>query len=302
MRRLGGYSLSAFQYFSISVFLLMCASISISVVILSHNEVVNLPRCIAALRGCEDVVVLDDGSTDDSQTVAGKCGTRVVEHPYTSFADQRNWAMEHADLAHDWVLHLDADEVMTPEALLEIEGLLSTLRSKNVGFLPRKMMLGDRWLRFSADYPVYVARLVHKQGPRFVMRGHGEVIDTSSEAAVYLREPMLHYAWSKGWPDWYRRHERYAEAEARRLLSEGAGVSWRDLMQHDDVGRRRALRMLSFKLPFRAVQRFVYAYILRGGFMDGIPGWQFCLAMARYERMISRHLKRLKAGRELTAN
>jgi len=272
----------------------MCASISISVVILSHNEALNLPRCIAAVRDCADVVVLDDGSTDGSPAIVRKCGARVVEHQFVSFADQRNWAMEHAGLSHDWVLHLDADEVMTPEALAEVAVLLPSMQADQVGWIARKVMLGDRWLRFSADYPVYVARLIHKQGPRFVMRGHGEVIDAPAEAGVYLHEPMLHYAWSKGWADWRQRHERYAEAEARRLLSEGAKVSWRDLMQRDDVIRRRALRMLSFKLPFRAAQRFVYAYILRGGFLDGLAGLRFCIAMAQYERMISRHLKRLK--------
>ena len=268
--------------------------IPISIVILSHNEAVNLPRCIVAVKGCGEVVVLDDGSTDGSQTIARSCGARVVEHPYTSFADQRNWAMDHADLQYDWVLHLDADEVMTPAVLREIADLMASLSAGKVGFLPRKMMLGERWLRFSANYPVYVARLIHKQGPRFVMRGHGEVIDAPQDAAVYLQEPMLHYAWSKGWEDWRRRHERYAQAEALRLRDEGAAFSWRDVVQGDDVRRRRALRMLSFKLPFRDVQRFVYSYVLRGGFLDGWPGLQFSWAMARYERMISRSLKKLK--------
>ncbi len=273
--------------------------LGITVVILSHNEAGNLPRCIQAVRDCADVVVLDDGSTDTSQAVARSCGARVVEHPYRSFADQRNWAMEHANLTQDWVLHLDADEVMTPGALREIAGLLPALRPDQVGFLPRKMILGDRWLRFSADYPVYVARLIHRRGPRFVMYGHGEVIDAPAEAGVYLREPMLHYAWSKGWIDWYRRHERYAEAEARRLLKEGSVLCWRDLVVRDPARRRHALRMLSFKIPLRAVQRFVYAYLLRGGFLDGIDGLRFCIAMARYERMIDTCAKTLQ--REVSA-
>ena len=266
----------------------------ISVVILSHNEAVNLPRCIEAVKDCGEVVVLDDGSTDDSQDIARASGARVVEHPFASFADQRNWAMEHADLKYNWVLHLDADEVMTEEALQEISEQLALLDAAAVGFLPRKMMLGDRWLRFSADYPVYVARLIHKQGPRFVMRGHGEIIDAPPDAAVYLKEPMLHYAWSKGWEDWRQRHERYAQAEAQRLLEDGAVFRWRDLLGRDAIVRRRALRMLSFQMPFRDVQRFVYSYVLRGGGLDGWPGLQFCWAMARYERMISRSLKKLK--------
>jgi glycosyltransferase involved in cell wall biosynthesis len=268
----------------------------LSAVILCHNEAVNLDRCIRALRGCHEILVLDDGSADGSPKLAQALGARVATHRFTSFADQRNWAMEHAGLQNEWVLHLDADEVMTPAALQEIAGLLPSLNVGNVGFLPRKMMLDGRWLRFSADYPVHVARVVHKRGPRFVMRGHGEVIDSRSENGVYLREPMLHYAWSKGWDDWHRRHQRYAEAEARRLLLEGAELCLPDLLCRDPSRRRRALRTLSFKLPCRAVQRFVYAYLLRGGFLDGVAGLRFCLAMARYERMINRCLRRLKQG------
>lgn len=269
-------------------------SLPFAVAILSRNEALNLPRCIAAVRDCADVVVLDDGSTDGSPEIARNSGARVVAHRFLSFADQRNWAMEHAGLSHDWVLHLDADEVMTPDALAEIAVLLQSMQPDQVGLIARKVMLGDRWLRFSADYPVYVARLIHRRGPRFVMRGHGEVIDALAEAGVYQREPMLHYAWSKGWTDWRQRHERYAEAEARRLLLEGAEFCWRDLVGRDRARRRRALRMLSFKIPLRAVQRFVYAYLLRGGFLDGLAGLRFCVAMARYERMITRRLRELQ--------
>ena len=89
----------------------MAEPVSISAVVLSHNEAANLPRCLRALRDCAEIVVVDDGSTDDSRRIAAACGARVVEHPFVSFADQRNWAMEQAGLRHDWVLHLDADEV-----------------------------------------------------------------------------------------------------------------------------------------------------------------------------------------------
>ena len=272
--------------------------VPISVVVLCHNEAGNLPRCIDAVASCGEVVLLDDGSTDNSRAVAEASGARVVEHRFESFADQRNWAMAHADLQYDWVLHLDADEVMTAAALEEIDSQRAVMQESQVGFLPRKMMLGDRWLRFSADYPVYVARLVHRQGPRFVMHGHGEIIDAPDHARVTFREPMLHYAWSKGWADWMQRHARYAHAEALRLNAEGAAFSTWDLFRSDRVRRRRAIRMLSFRLPFRPAQRLIYSYILRGGFLDGHAGLTFSLAMARYERMISRALEKMQKGRE----
>jgi glycosyltransferase involved in cell wall biosynthesis len=273
-------------------------SIPVSVVILCHNEACNLERCIAALRGCAEIVVLDDGSTDGSQALAQSLGARVVHHRYVSFADQRNWAMDHAELAHDWVLHLDADEVVTGGLLNEVGEIVDMLGPSRVGFVARKMILDGRWLRRCADYPVFVARLVHRRGPRFVMRGHGEVIDAPPTSPIYLQGPFLHYVFSKGWDDWYARHEQYAKAEARRIVRGLPPLSLGQLLSPDRTVRRSMIRALSYRLPARPWQRFIYSYVLRCGFLDGGRGWQFCRAMVRYERMIDVELKRcLSEGR-----
>ena len=266
--------------------------LSISAVVLSHNEAANLPRCLRALRDCAEVVVVDDGSTDDSPRVAAECGARVVVHPFVSFADQRNWAMDAAGLRHDWVLHLDADEVVTPELLGEIRRRLPALEAGAVGLLARKVMLGDQWLKHSADYPVYVPRLVHRRGPRYAMRGHGETLEVAPAASVYFAEPLLHYNFSKGWAEWRARHLRYAAAEAARIRSGGTALSLRKLTSRDRAARRAAARALSYRLPGRPILRFLYAYGLRLGFLDGAAGWRFCRAMADYERMIDAELRK----------
>ena len=266
-------------------------SLPISAVVLSHNEAGNLPRCLRALRACAEVVVVDDGSTDDSPRIAAECGARVVAHSFASFADQRNWAMDEAGLKNDWVLHLDADEVAPPELLAEIRRRLPALEPGSVGQLARQVMLGDQWLKHSADYPVYVPRLVHRRGPRFEMRGHGETLAVAPGAAVYFDEPLWHYNFSKGWAEWRARHLRYAAAEAARIRAGGAGLPFRALFSPDRATRRAALRALSYRLPGRPALRFVYAYVWRRGFLDGAAGWRFCRAMAEYERMIDAALR-----------
>lgn len=270
----------------------MPGAIPISAVVLSHNEAANLPRCLQALRACAEVVVVDDGSTDGSPRIAAECGARVVRHSFASFAAQRNWAMENAGLTQDWVLHLDADEVVTPAFLEEVRRRLPALPARAAGFFARRVMLDGRWLHFSADYPVYVPRLVHRNGLCYAMRGHGEVLATEPEQAVYLREPVLHYTFSKGWEEWRTRHRRYAAAEAGRIQAGLPPFSFRALIAPDRAVRRAAWRAWSYRLPGRPGLRFLYAYFLRLGFLDGRAGLRFSLAMAEYERMIDAELRR----------
>jgi glycosyltransferase involved in cell wall biosynthesis len=269
--------------------------IPVSAVILCHNEVMNLERCIAALGRFTEVVVVDDGSTDGSQALAQSLGARVLHHAYESYAGQRNWAVSFGDLQCAWSFHLDADEVLSVEGVEEIGEKLKNLDRTHVGAVARKMILDGRWLRRCADYPVYVPRLLHKGGPRYIMKGHGEVIDAPKHSFVYLQEPMLHYVFSKGWDDWYSRHRKYAKDEAIRLVSGLPAVALRDLFARDRTARRAMLRTLSYRLPARPLQRFLYAYLFRRGFLDGQPGWDFCRAMVWYERRIDIEVRGLLA-------
>ena len=93
----------------------------ITVVILTRNEADNIARCLQSLQWADELVVVDDGSTDDTVALAENNGARVIHHRFESFAKQRNWALEHGQLKNEWVLMLDADETSTPEFQAAIE-------------------------------------------------------------------------------------------------------------------------------------------------------------------------------------
>ncbi len=105
---------------------------------------------------------------------------------------------------------------------------------------------------------------------------------------------MLHHAFSKGWPEWRERHQRYARAEAQRILEGLPPFEWQDLVAGNRSRRRAALRALSYRCPGRPFLRFLYAYGFRLGFLDGRAGLVFCRAMANYEAMINAALKRTR--------
>jgi len=271
--------------------------IPVSVIILARNEVANLPRCIAALGFTDDVIVVDDRSEDGTAVVARGAGARVVEHAMATFADQRNWAMEHAGAKHEWVLHLDADEIVTPPLAREVgERVHGCGPETAVFYMARKMMLGDKWLRFSGTYPAYVPRLVRRERVRFRQSGHGDVLGEVEGECDHLDEPCLHYNFSKGWAEWFERHDRYASREAAMLFRQCPELDLPGCFSSDPVRKRKAVRSLSYRLPLRPGLRFLYVYLLRGGFLDGKAGFRYCRLQARYERMIDKKLRESRSG------
>ena len=94
---------------------------SISILILTLNEEKNLPACLEAIAWCDDIVVLDSFSTDGTVEIAKKFGVRVYQRQFDNFAGQRNFALTNFDFRHEWVFHLDADEIITDELKSEME-------------------------------------------------------------------------------------------------------------------------------------------------------------------------------------
>ena len=263
-----------------------------SVVILTLNEEVALPACLASLAGCDDIVVLDSGSTDRTAELSRAAGARVVTRPFDDFAGQRNFAQREIKFRHPWVFHLDADERMTPE--LDAECRRAAARSDLDGFrVAPKMIFEGRWIRHCTDYPAYQARLVRAQRFVFIQVGHGQREDPTM-AMENLRQNYLHDLSVYGTESWLAKHRRYARDEAQALLGSSAAAAWSGLLSSDRLRRRRALKRLSFVLPFRPALRFVYQYVVRRGFLDGRPGFQYCCLLSRYEGFIAQEIRNLK--------
>lgn len=271
-----------------------------SIVILTLNEAHNLPGCLNSVRGCEDVVVLDSGSTDQTTAIARQHGARVFVRAFDSFAGQRNHAQRNLPFQHDWVLHLDADERATPELLAECE-TVSVQTNVDGFFVAPRMMWRGRWIPRCTDFPAYQARLARRSTFTFIDVGHGQR-EAPELRMGYLSANYHHNLSSGGAAAWLEKHHRYARIEAEARWTQAAVSPWK-LLNPDRLQRRRAIKYWSHALPCRGFQRFFYQYLLRGGFLDGAAGLEYCRLLARYEGFIAAENKILAgAAREGRGN
>lgn len=260
------------------------AGLGITVVVLTYNEEANLADCLQSCAWCDDVHVVDSGSTDATVEVARQLGASVHTNPFQSFGQQRNWAIDHVPHKHDWVFHLDADERMTPELVEEMRAVVEAASTKAGYYVPHKLIFMGRWVRRAeGGYPVYQMRFFHRGRMRFRDHGHGQREDTRGEIGL-LRQPYLHYNFSKGIDDWVDKHNRYSTLEARQIVSghsepDGGGSPF-----GNTVERRRFFKSRLYpKLPGRWLWRFLWMYVLRFGFLDGRAGLHYCLLVSTYD-------------------
>jgi acetyltransferase-like isoleucine patch superfamily enzyme/glycosyltransferase involved in cell wall biosynthesis len=274
--------------------------VPISVVVLTLNEEVNIADCLASCAWSDDVHVLDSGSMDRTVEISRSLGAGVWQHPFTSFGEQRNWAIENIPMRHEWIFHLDADERFTPE-LARAMGELLARKPEEAGFhIPQKLMFMGRWLKRSAAYPTYQMRLFHRTRMRFCDYGHGQR-ELTEGAVGSLNVPYLHYGFAKGLYDWFDKHNRYSSLEAlqfaNRVLGHGTGLRLRDVLSGDRVKRRRAWKDLGYRLPFRAQLRWFVTLFVLGGILEGRAGLTYAGLISTYERMTSLKLTLLRQQR-----
>lgn len=268
-----------------------------SIAILTLNEEANLPGCLASVAGCDDIVVLDSGSTDRTAVIGREAGARVVVNPFQDFAQQRNHAHEAVPFRHDWILHLDADEFMTPDLHAECTAFANSVEAAQVDgcFIAPRMMFRGQWIPHCTDFPAYQARFVHVHRFRFVQSGHGQR-EAPGLRMAHLRHSYLHDLSAQPESELVAKHSRYALAEAASFVKNRRPVMnlLTELLSRQALPRRRALKQLSQYLPYRGALRLFYQYCLRGGFLDGRAGWAYCRILARYESDVQREIRRLR--------
>jgi glycosyltransferase involved in cell wall biosynthesis len=224
----------------------------LSLAIIALNEAENIERCIRSVPIAIDVVVIDSGSRDETVAIATRCGARVVQHEWLGFRDTKRLATEQCQ--HDWVLSLDADEALSPEALAEVKSVLADPNLDNFdGFVfPRLSWNLGRWMRHGGWYPDWQLRLYHRR--RSMWEGGEHVHErVQAERIRRLNHPITHWPFAE-LAEQVETNNRYSTLGARESV-------------------RRRTRFSLGKLIFKPVFKFLETYLIKGGFRDGLPGF-----------------------------
>jgi glycosyltransferase involved in cell wall biosynthesis len=244
-----------------------------------------LTRCLQSLAGLGEVYVIDSQSTDDTVAIAQSHGAKVVQFHYAGgWPKKRQWAMDTLPLENDWILLLDADEVLTPELTDEIRRALLN-PEVNGYFIRLQMYFLGRILRhcgasfwklslFRKGRGRFECRLKDQDPSMADIEIHEHVLVDGPTA--HLRNALIHHN-VDSLSRYILKHNEYSNWEARVLLQPERDS---EQVSADLIGtqaqRRRWLKRNLYRLPGSPALLFLYRYIFRLGFLDGVPGLIYC--------------------------
>jgi glycosyltransferase involved in cell wall biosynthesis len=260
-------------------------SLPVSVIIPVRNEACNLPRCLKSVRGAGEIYVIDSDSTDETADIARSFDAKVVQfHYHGGWPKKRQWAMDTLPLAYDWILLLDADEVLTPELAEEIRRAIQSPRYDGYYIALRMYFLGQVLRHGNASFyklslfrrgkARFERRITHQDASMCDMEVHEHVVVEGQ--TTKLQNPLVHRN-LESLSRCIRKHDEYSNWEAEVWLQ--GGNSYGDLppsLVRTQAQRRRWLKKHLLGLPGSPLLFFLYKYFFRLGFLDGVPGLIYC--------------------------
>jgi glycosyltransferase involved in cell wall biosynthesis len=262
----------------------------VSILIPIKNEAANLPRCLASVSWAGEIIVVDSQSTDGSIEIAERRGAKVVQFRFNgTWPKKKNWALENIPFRNEWIFVLDADEVLRVEAEAEFANAIERAGSIAGYWINRRFLFMGRWLRH-AYYPNWNLRLFRHALGRYerLTTTNTNSGDNEVHEHVIVRGPtgrlrceLDHYAFPSI-EVFVEKHNRYSNWEAA-IMADGTADEPSATLEAGPVAQRRKLKLLSQRLPFRPLLRFLYIYVWQKGFLDGREGYYFARLHAFYE-------------------
>lgn len=256
----------------------------ISVLILTYNEEKHIARCIESLRVfTKAIYIVDSFSTDKTVEIATSLGAYVYQNPWTNYAVQYQWGLDHCPIETEWVMRMDADEYVLPELATEIAAKMAALPEDVSGiYLKRRVYFMDRWIKHGSFYPLWLLRIWRYKLGKIEQRWMDEHIVLSEGKTVNFEHDLVDENLNDlTW--WTQKHNNYATREAVDLLNNKYGFLQNSEMTSKLFGaqdkNKRWFKQQYEKIPFfvRPFMYFIWRYFFKLGFLDGRQGlvWHF---------------------------
>ena len=248
----------------------------ISATIITLNEAKNIRTACESVTWADEIVVVDSGSTDNTQHIAAECGARVIENPWPGFAEQKQFAAEQTQ--HEWIFSLDADERVSEE----LKASIATLRAKTDEqladgyFVARRAFYMGRWIRGGDWYPDWQLRLYRRARGRWQGAYVHESVQMQPGSGIEtLTGDLLHYPFDSPAEHARMINERYAPLAARKMF---------------EAGRRTS----EWEIAVIGPATFIRNFILKAGFRDGRAGFKIAKLAAHHAHLKYRLLRELQ--------
>lgn len=274
------------------------ALIPVTVLVQTKNEELGLETCLSALTDFDEVIVVDSNSTDRTKQIALDCGATVVNFTWNKkYPKKKQWELDNVVTKHDWVLFIDADETPNAELIRSLfEFSRTQLWSAAAIDIRLDYVFGGRMLRHG--HRVVKRALVHKDRVQFPVvddldaPGMGELeghYQPEAQGQIRTMPGRIRHDDKDPVRTWFDRHNRYSDWEAYLRTNNAVKSA---------IGRRRSAHGRVFdKVPFKPLAFFLYAYVIRAGFLDGRAGFDYAIALSTYYWQIGLKLREIHRDR-----
>jgi len=285
----------------------MSERLSLAIIILSYNEILHLGRALDSLAATgAKIYVVDSGSTDGTVELAKERGAEVFSHPFENYARQFQWALDNLPIEADWVMRLDADEILEADLVAEIMQRLPELPASVTGVsLNRKTIFQGKWIHHGGRYPLWMLRIWR--------RGKARIEDRWMDEHMYVTEGET-VSFRGGFADWNlndltyftEKHNHYASREALDVLNRRYQIFElaEDLTETSTAGQARIKRFLKEKIynriPFElsTLAYFLLRYVIQLGFLDGREAFTYHVLQGFWYRfLVGAKLREMEALR-----
>lgn len=250
---------------------------TLAIIILTRNEEIHIERCLSNIMPYSDqITVVDSYSTDDTERIVKRFGVKFIQNQFVNHAQQFNFALTQISKDAEWILRIDADEILSPELGESIRKVVTKNSTYDAFSIKRRMTFGGKKIRYGGLFPVEVVRLFRNGYGLCEHRWMDEHIIT--RGSVGLLNGELIDDSLKNLTSWIAKHNWYSNREAFEILRSNGKIYSADLRLNRSVYIKRLIKERVYsRLPIipKVSLYFFYRYIIRLGFLDGAEGFAF---------------------------